>query len=245
MKRTAAGIGAVLFDLDDTLVAFDAVTDSSWKQVCREFCLENSRLEPEQLFMAIKEYSKWYWSDEERHRLGRNDLVTARRYIVSTVFKKLALSEAKAVMLADRYSQVRVDNMYLLEGAEELLIALMERGVQLALLTNGDSQQQRRKLKRFCLEKYFNSILIEGETGIGKPDARIYRMALAGLDVKPEQAVMVGDNLQWDVEAPQQCGIFSIWHDWCGLGLPRNSRVRPDAVIRKPLELMSVPGFFD
>ena len=43
---------------------------------------------------------------------------------------------------------------------------------------------------------------------------------------------MVGDNLDWDVAQPQRMGIFGIWVDARGAGVPDTSDVRPDRVIR-------------
>lgn len=38
---------------------------------------------------------------------------------------------------------------------------------------------------------------------------RIFEIALAKLGLKADEAWMVGDNLEWDIEAPQKVGIFS------------------------------------
>ncbi len=36
---------------------------------------------------------------------------------------------------------------------------------------------------------------------------------------------MVGDNLEWDVAAPQRAGIRAVWVDRRGAGLPAGSTV--------------------
>ena len=43
---------------------------------------------------------------------------------------------------------------------------------------------------------------------------------------------MVGDNLEWEVATPQRLGIFSIWVDSAGTGLPDTANVNPDGIIR-------------
>ena len=154
----------VLFDLDDTLVAFDAVTNQSWKEVCLEYTTSKPGLNPEALFAAIRKVSDWYWSDPERHRIGRNNMPPARRSIVREAFLTMDLPEADADAVAERYSTVRLENMYLLPGAQSTLDLLLSRGYRLGLLTNGDGETQRYKIERFGLAKYFETILIEGET---------------------------------------------------------------------------------
>jgi len=171
----------ILFDLDDTLVAFDAVTDQSWRQVCLEYSTAKPRVEPEALFSAIKKVSDWYWSDPERHRIGRINLPVARRSVLREAFMALDLPETDADAVAERYSTVRLENMYLLPGAQSTLDQLLSRGYRLGLLTNGDGETQRYKIERFGLAKYFERILIEGEIGCGKPDVRMYWLALSAL----------------------------------------------------------------
>jgi putative hydrolase of the HAD superfamily len=84
----------------------------------------------------------------------------------------------------------------------------------------------------------FDHIQIEGEHGFGKPEEAAYRHALAALGVGPADAWMVGDNLEWEVVAPQRLGIYAIWYDGYGTGLPAGSTVRPDRIIRRLPELL-------
>jgi putative hydrolase of the HAD superfamily len=204
-------IRAVFFDLDDTLVAFDAVTESSWRRVCGEYCAGNPGLDPDVLYDGISECSSRYWSDPERHRIGRLDIVAARKLVVGEAFSRFGLPARDAEEVAVRYSRIRLENMYLLPGARETLEALKTRGCKLALLTNGDSETQRWKIRRFDLDGYFQAVLIEGELGFGKPDPRVYRGALSALGVSALNTVMVGDNPEWDVKAPQREGIRTAW----------------------------------
>ena len=233
-------ICGILFDLDDTLVAFDAVTNQSWKEVCLEYTTSKPGLNPEALFAAIRKVSDWYWGDPERHRIGRNNMPPARRSIVREAFLTMDLPEIDADATAERYSTVRLDNMYVLPGVQSTLGLLRSRGYRLGLLTNGDGETQRFKIERFGLARYFETILIEGELGFGKPDVRVYRLALSALGLTPERAWMVGDNLNWDVEAPQRMGIKAIWIDRKETGVPLGSTAPPHRVIRDISEVLSI-----
>ena len=231
---------AVIFDLDDTLVAFDAVSLPSWRQACQEYVQNNNRISPQHIYEAIKKHSDWYWDDDTRHHDGRLDIKAARRSIVSAAFRELGLPPAEAVSLADRYSVVRMENMYLLPGVESTLQALCDRRFEMALLTNGESATQREKIKIFGLGKYFSHIFIEGEMGFGKPEQEIYRKALSEIGVSPDETYMVGDNLQWDVAAPQTLGIRSVWYDCKGTGLPPDAPAIPFKTILRITELLDI-----
>ena len=111
-----------------------------------------------------------------------------------------------------------------LPDAIETVRWLRESGRRLALLTNGAAAAQRRKIARFEIADLFDAILVEGELGFGKPDERVYQRALSALDVKPADAWMVGDNLEWDVAAPQKLGMSGVWIDARGRGLPDEQR---------------------
>jgi putative hydrolase of the HAD superfamily len=122
-------------------------------------------------------------------------------------------------------------------GAIETLVWLRERGVRSALLTNGAAEAQRAKLERFGLPGYFDCVVIEGEFGVGKPDERVYHHALEQLRAAPDETWMVGDNLEWDVAAPQRLGLSGVWVDCFARGLPEDSPVRPNWILRRLSEL--------
>lgn len=92
-------------------------------------------------------------------------------------------------------------------------------------------------MNRFGLGRFFQTILIEGELGYGKPAEIVYLRALQDLELTPDQVWFVGDNLVWDVAAPQKLGIFGIWNDFRAQGLPADSAVTPDRIICSITEL--------
>jgi putative hydrolase of the HAD superfamily len=238
----ASDTKAVMFDLDDTLVAFDAVTELSWRQVCEGYCRErpSMRKKSHLIYQTIRKMSDWFWSDEIRHRLGRQDLVSARRKIVTSAFCEIGLPAQDATEIADNYSKTRLENMYIFPESEAILSYLRQKGFKLALLTNGDAETQRQKINRFNLVRYFDPILIEGEMGFGKPDHRVYELALDALELEPKHICMVGDNLIWDVIAPQRLGIRGIWLDRKRRGLPPAIHHAPRYVIHELTDLYQI-----
>ena len=230
---------AMLLDLDDTILTLSANADPCWQRVCERYAPRIEGLSPEKLFAAIKERRDWFWGDPGRHRRGRLNLRRARREIVGAALLRLSVDGSTlANEIADAYGLERDEAIQPMPEAIDALHQLRAQGVRLALITNGTAEAQWHKIERFELAEFFDCIVVEGEFGVGKPDERVYLHALKELNVKPEEAWMVGDNLEWEVSAPQRLGITGIWLDHRGQGLPATSRVRPDRVIRSLSELV-------
>jgi putative hydrolase of the HAD superfamily len=240
--RSLCGLSpkAVLLDLDDTLIIDDALTEQAWRAACRKFAPQIGSINDEELYKVIRMIANHYWENPEQHRSGRLNLYQSRREIVRWSLSSLGFkSDELADGLADTYSGEKERAITLVPGALETLQSLKKGGVRLALLTNGSPETQRRKIERFGLAAYFDYILIEGEFGAGKPDQRVFSAALGKLNVSPAQACMVGDDLQRDIAGSQRAGIFSFWVDWRGNGLPEDTSIQPDCVIRCVPELLT------
>ena len=231
---------AMLFDLDDTIVADDAVYEKAWENVFKKPILQASELDISKLRAAIKQAGEWYYSDPERLRKARQNLYVARREVVTIALSSLGIDHPKlARELADSYSEEKEKAIFVYPDAIETISHFKKEGIPLALLTNGSSEYQREKIERFGLAPFFSYIFIEGELGMGKPDERLFRHVLGRLGVvDPSEAWMVGDRLEHDVKPARKLGIYAIWVDWRREGLPESSTVQPDRIIRKLSELL-------
>jgi putative hydrolase of the HAD superfamily len=230
---------AVLVDLDDTLIDGSAVVDC-WGVAC-ECCAPV--VDPQVVLAEILKLREWYWSDAERHRQGRLNMSAARQYIAQTALDHVGCDvPGLADRIARGYDRCRDDRTVLFPEVVNVLTWLRGSGCRLALVTNGAAEMQRQKIERFGLEPLFDAILVEGEVGFGKPDERIYELALARLAASPHHTWMIGDNLEWDVEQPQKLGITAIWVDSTGTGVPPSRAVRPDLIVRRFTDLREHAG---
>lgn len=87
----------------------------------------------------------------------------------------------------------------------------LPRGPRLAVLTNGDPEQQSAKLDRFGLLEYLEAVLTPTELGAAKPVA--YATACRRMGTDPAHAVNVADMLESDVHAAARAGLTGIWLD--------------------------------
>ena len=232
---------AMLIDMDETILSAYGRPELAWNTVAAEFAGEFAPLSPQRVAAAVLNSARQFWTNAGAE--WRLKLEEARHEIVKSGFAALsatgrALPHELAVRLADRFTAYREEQMFIFPGAHDAIDALRARGVKLALVTNGAAETQRAKIERFALTHRFDHIQIEGEHGFGKPDERAYLHAMQALGVTAPDTWMIGDNLEWEVEAPQRLGIYAIWIDVHGDGLPEGSTVKPDRIIRSLSELL-------
>ena len=118
----------------------------------------------------------------------------------------------------------------LYEDALPALAELREHGVKIGLISNGS-----RDLEEFVAHHGLDADCVVGsrEFGRTKPHPEIFRHALALLDVRPEDAAMIGDSYEDDIEGARALGMKAFLLDRDGLrldsptGCPISSRFRP------------------
>jgi putative hydrolase of the HAD superfamily len=229
----------VLFDLDDTLLDSGSCAQRCWSDCSAQFAA-TAGVEHERLLASIDESRRWFWSDPERHRRERTDMVRAWSQIAERALRSLECEVALARAIGVDYAARRRDAEVLFPDALPLLTALVSNGFRLGLVTNGDAAIQRGKIARHALAPYFEAIVIEGEFGRGKPDAEVYAHALAQLGTAPTGVWMVGDNLEWDVTGAQRAGLLGAWIDRARSGTTPDPR--PDHILHDLTGLPDLVG---
>jgi putative hydrolase of the HAD superfamily len=233
---------AMLIDMDDTILSAYGRPEIAWNHIAAEFAGEFAPLSPQQVANAVLNSARQFWGAAGAE--WRLKLEEARRIVVSNGLAALptnghALPADLAVRIADRFTAYRDEEMFIFPGAHDAIDEFKARGVKLALVTNGAADTQRAKVERFELAHRFDHIQIEGEHGFGKPEERAYLHAMEALGVTASDTWMIGDNLEWEIVAPQCLGIYAIWMDVHGEGLPPESTVKPDRIIRSLTELLT------
>lgn len=224
---------ALFFDLDDTIVSFSTGQERLWGSVLSGHAttFDASGLERDlSVLTRVLDDSVGpaYWADEERAVRGRLELYRARREVLALGLRELGweLAEADLFRIADAYTDAKEHAVAPIEDAIIVVQQLRQMGYPLALLTNGGSEFQRRKLHRYELEGYFDAILVEGEWGVGKPHSSVFEEALRRMNVSASEVWMVGDNFDADICGAARVGIAGVW--------VHHGRVAPERAV-KPL----------
>jgi len=233
---------AMLIDMDDTILSAYGRPEIAWNTIAKEFADELAPLPPELIATTVLAFARNFWANAEA--AWRMKLAEARHLTVKGGFAALAAEGHRAlpgdlaIRIADRFTAYREEEMFVFPGAHEAIDKLKALGVKLALVTNGAADTQRAKVERFELAHRFHHIQIEGEFGQGKPELAVYRHALERLGCDACDAWMVGDNYEWEVEAPQKLGVRGIWYDPFDAGIPAHATAKPTRVIKRLGELL-------
>ncbi len=203
-------IKTIFFDLDDTLVnskkaEYNAICE--FKHLYEGF----SKIEDNQF---ARTWSKVTMENYDKYHSGKITFEELRvkrmQCLFATYNVKLSDNEAKEKF--EEYQTIYERNWILFEDAINLLEELKGR-FNLAILSNGDGNQQRRKIEYTGLKKYFQEIIISGEVNVSKPNRKIFEIACEKTKSNPKECIMVGDKYDTDIEGALNAGLKAIWID--------------------------------
>lgn len=223
---------AVLFDLDDTLIAEEQFARASMRSAAE--LVPGTR--PEQVEEVILTNARALWRAGQHHHVAQELGIasweglwasfegchqrldglaawapTYRAQTWQAVLAELGTDEpGLAEGMAKAYEEAQRSGHPLLEGAAAAVHAAGERW-RLGLLTNGPPDIQRLKLDQTGLASCFDAVVISGEVGVGKPSPEVFGLLVETLGVRPDEAVMVGDSWERDVEGALYAGLRPIW----------------------------------
>jgi len=220
----------VIFDLDDTLIveiaeaAFAAAASESGvpnptalAETARRIAAEMWRASPHLAMGQELGIASWeaMWADftggHPRLEEVRAWAPTYRLEVWRAALADAGGDVAKAAELSDAYIRFQRAGHPEIAGATDLVRRLRAAGHRLAILTNGPPDIQRLKLEQLGLSELFETEVISGVAGVGKPDPAIFEVVLAGLSTAAKDTVMIGDSWNRDIEGAESVGMRSIW----------------------------------
>ncbi|MDP9105899.1 MAG: HAD family hydrolase [Candidatus Eremiobacteraeota bacterium] len=102
-----------------------------------------------------------------------------------------------------------------LDGARELLATLRARGVPTAILTNGWTPLQQKKIARALGDAALGmTILVSDAIHAVKPAHEAFDALVAPFAMPRERVWYVGDNARGDVGGALAAGLRAVWFNW-------------------------------
>jgi HAD superfamily hydrolase (TIGR01549 family) len=200
---------AVVFDLDDTLLDTTGLEAEMLVGLCAAVNEELPGVEFDHLRARFRNGRDHLY---QRVLDGEIDIATYRRLHLIAVCEPWGEPSESLHETAVRLRDEQLGRTRFVEHATELIRHLREAGVRTGLLTNGPSWMQRRKVELLGLEAELDAIGISEELGASKPDPAAFAATLELMGSAPQETVMVGDHLDWDVRGALAAGMRgAVW----------------------------------
>jgi len=96
-----------------------------------------------------------------------------------------------------------------LPGALELVGALYERGVKMAIASSTTMENIRLIIGSLGIEKYFKAVITGHDVTEGKPSPRVFLLAAQRLGAEPKNCIVVEDAVA-GVKAAKSAGMYCV-----------------------------------
>lgn len=216
------GYKAILFDLDDTLLDRDQAVGKMFS-VILEKCYEGvQHPAKDEMLHRFKEYDKGSYGDNNKIN------------VLESLFDEYPPHYRIPRHNIQDFWNDQFPRCFSINQHTLTIINTLKQHVKVGIITNGSTQRQRAKILNSGLNSYFDTIIISEEAGMSKPDIRIFESALSKLNVQPEDALFVGDDLEKDIAGCQHAHIKGIWFN--------PNRIKNDPDIKPDAEIDSFDG---
>ena len=195
----------IFFDIDETLF------DNKSAQYFAALSLYDQYSEIQKIYEKSAFLQRWNAVTEkylQRFFANHISFQQQRRKRLREIFQK-DLSNRQADKIAAIYLKFYESNWGLFDDVIPCLNILRSR--KLGIISNGEKDQQRQKLRDLNILDRFKVIIISDDIGISKPDPKIFWHGCKTANEKPADCYYVGDNFNTDAKAASEAGLKGIW----------------------------------
>lgn len=205
-KDKEKSLKAVFFDAVGTLFRLTKTVGDHYAYVGREVGLD---LDPQALEPAF--HATWKQMPQRAAIDGprENDDKGWWRELVDLVLDQVAPSLGE--FDRDNFFEIAYEHfaeagVWKLYPEVPAVLEKLQPRFQLAAVSNFDGRL-RFILEHLGISKYFGHVFVSSELGADKPDPEIYRRTVKLMNLKPNEVLHVGDDLQRDWEAASAAGL--------------------------------------
>jgi len=194
----------LLFDADETLFDFKKAEKYAFENSIQEFNIDYNE---NYHYKIYEEINKNIWLEFEKGLITQEKLKTERfkrlSKEINTPFDETDFSKAYIYHLS---------NASFLYNDSVELIKNLRKNYKLAIITNGLTDVQSKRIRQSIIAKYFDTIVISEEVKVSKPKPEIFEITLNKLNYKDKSKVlMIGDSLTSDIQGGINFGIDTCW----------------------------------
>lgn len=195
----------VFFDLDHTLWDFERNSALTFQFIFKN---EGLAIDLERFLEYYVPINLKFWKLYREERVSKEEL-RYQRLRQSFDLMGFGITDQIIYALSESYIQHLSSFKHVIPGTFELLEYLKEK-YRLHIITNGFSEAQEKKMDNANIRHYFEVVINSEMAGVKKPNPEIFLLALKEAGVAPQNALMIGDNLEADILGAQNVGLHAI-----------------------------------
>ena len=149
------------------------------------------------------------WDRYHKGFISSEDLKWKRMWRTLLDFK--IGDEILARSMSNAFLEVLPTKKLVFEYTFEILEYLKRKNYKMHLITNGFEKTQWRKLDHSGLTPYFTHVITSEGSNAVKPSKAIFDYALQKAAATLSESIMIGDNLEADIQGAMDAGMDSIF----------------------------------
>ena len=201
----------ILIDLDDTLWDFRRNSKIAMQEIYNDYELNKLYDSFESFYDVYTAKNHQLWEQYAKGEITKDYLSLERFLYPLRVVGAEDVELAKC--LGEDFLHRTTLQTNLVDGAIETLEYLKSKGYTLSIISNGFIEVQYTKLRRSGLLPYFFNVFLSEEVGCQKPDIRFFQAVLDRLNATPAECLVIGDNLQTDIQGAQNVNMRAIFYN--------------------------------
>jgi putative hydrolase of the HAD superfamily len=200
----------LFFDLDHTLWDFDANAKATLTDLYTIFELDKKIAAPfEELYRKYLYHNEILWDRYHNGLITADDLKWKRMYRTLLDFK--IGDEQLSKDMSGRFLDLLPTKKILFPHTIEILEYLKAKEYSLHLITNGFEKTQWSKINNSGLAQYFTHMITSEASNSLKPKKEIFDYALNKAGAALAESIMLGDNLDADIQGAINAGMDSVF----------------------------------
>ncbi|HLF74694.1 MAG TPA: HAD family hydrolase [Anaerolineales bacterium] len=234
-------IRAVIFDLGGTLMyergSWQSITAHADEALTTYLRGQGMELNLSSFPVEFRRRLRKYFSQRDKDLLETPYTFVLRDVLADKGYENVPDGIIRGAL--DRLFAITQTNWFLEDDTVPTLKKLEADGYRLGLISNaGDDQDVQQLMRRFGIANFFDFVLTSAACSYRKPHPRIFELALSNWYFLPNEAVMVGDDLDADIRGAKNAGLYAVWiNRRAGDRSSDQPPIRPDASLTTLSEL--------